>query len=52
MAAYDAVCKGTSKSPRLRALARELKRMELLHGCHLEVIHVLGDVLIAEGTDS
>jgi hypothetical protein len=51
MVAYDVVRKGTSKSPRLRALVRELKRMEVLHGCHLEVIHVPGDVLIAEGTD-
>jgi hypothetical protein len=25
--------------------------MELLHGCHLEVIHTPGDVLIAKGTD-
>jgi hypothetical protein len=51
MVTYDVVRRGTSRSPRLRALVRELKRMEMLHGCQLEVIHVPGDVLIDEGTD-
>jgi hypothetical protein len=51
MVAYDVVQKGTSKLPRLRALLWELKRMKVLHGCHLEVIHVPGDILIAKGTD-
>jgi hypothetical protein len=37
--------------PHLRALVWKLKRMEVLHGWHLKVIHVPGDVLIAEGTD-
>jgi hypothetical protein len=49
---YDVVRKGTSRAPRLRSLVRELKRLDLLHGCQLEVIqHVPGDVLIDEGTD-
>jgi hypothetical protein len=51
MVTYDVVRKGTSTSPRLRALVRELKRLEVLHGCQLEVIHVPGDVLIDEGAD-
>jgi hypothetical protein len=51
MVTYDVVRKGTSRSPRLQALVRELKRLELAHGCQLEVIHVPGDVLIDEGTD-
>jgi hypothetical protein len=51
MVAYDVVRKGTSRSPKLRVLVLELKRLELLHGCHLEVSHVPGDALIDEGTD-
>jgi hypothetical protein len=51
MVTYDVVRKGTSRSSRLRALVRELKRLELLHGCQLEVIHVPGVVLIDEGAD-
>jgi hypothetical protein len=51
MVTYDVVRKGTSRSPRLQALVRELKRLELLHGCQLEVIHVPGEVLIEEGAD-
>jgi hypothetical protein len=51
MVTYDIVQKGTSRSPRLRALIRELKRLEILHGCQLDIIHVPGDVLIDEGSD-
>jgi hypothetical protein len=39
-----------SRSPQLQALVRKLKHLELLHGCQLKVIHIPGDVLIAEGT--
>jgi hypothetical protein len=52
MVTYDVVRKGTSTSPLLRALVKELKRIELLHDCQIEVIHVPGDVLIDEGADS
>jgi hypothetical protein len=51
MVTYDVVRKGSSKSPKLQALVRELKRMELLHGCQIEVIHVPGEAIIDEGSD-
>jgi hypothetical protein len=51
MVTYDVVRKGTSRSPRLQGLVRELRRLELVHDCQLEVIHVPGEVLIEEGTD-
>jgi hypothetical protein len=51
MVAYDVVSKGVSRSPKLCALIRELKRLEIAHGCQLEVIHVPGDVLIKKGAD-
>jgi hypothetical protein len=51
MVTYDVVRRGTSTLAKLRALVCELKRLELLHGCHLEVIHVLGEILKDEGTD-
>jgi hypothetical protein len=52
MVTYNVVHKGSSKPAKLRALVQDLKRLELLHGCQLEVIHVPGDVLIDKGTDS
>jgi hypothetical protein len=51
MVTYDIVRKCSSRSPKLHALVRELKRLELLHGCQIEVIHVPGDVIIDEGAD-
>jgi hypothetical protein len=51
MVTYDVFRKGNSTSPKLRALVRELKRLEILHGCQLEVIHMPGNVIIAKGSD-
>jgi hypothetical protein len=51
MATYYAVSKGSSKSARLHAMVVQIKRLEILLGCHLEVIHVPGTTIITEGTD-
>jgi hypothetical protein len=51
MVTYDVFPKGNSTSAKLQALVRELKRLKILHGCQLEVIHVPGDVIIDKGSD-
>jgi hypothetical protein len=51
MVTYDMACKGTSHYVRIWSLVRELKWLELLYQCQLEVIqHIPGDVMIDEGT--
>lgn len=48
---YDAVRKGSSKSPRLHALIMRLKILELQHNCIVVVIHIPGVAMIGEGSD-
>jgi hypothetical protein len=51
MVSYDIVRRGSSKNPALHALVRELKLLDLMHGCTTVVIHVPGLVMIQQGTD-
>ena len=48
---YYIVSSGASSSPELHRLIVEIKRLELVLGCHLEVVHVPGTTLIHQGTD-
>ena len=48
---YFVVQNGSSASPELHHLVRALKRMEILLGCRVEVIHVPGTLMIVQGTD-
>jgi hypothetical protein len=48
---YYCVSSGSSKSPVLHQMVRRIKYLELLLGCHLEVIHVPGTTMIRQGTD-
>jgi hypothetical protein len=49
---YHVVQGGSSKSPTLHALVKEIKLMEVKMGCRLEAVHVPGLVLICQGTDA
>jgi hypothetical protein len=51
MVTYDVVRRGSSRNPALHGLVRDLKRLELQHGCQVWVIHVPGDTMILQGTD-
>jgi hypothetical protein len=42
---------GASKSPGLHKLVLKIKKLQLDLQCHLEVVHVPGTTMIAEGTD-
>jgi len=48
---YHAVTKGSSTSPKLHSLIRDIKFLELKLNCHLEVVHVPGVTMIDQGTD-
>jgi hypothetical protein len=48
---YDVVRRGSSTSPGLHRLVRELRHLEIAHHCFLEVIHVPGTVIIKQGAD-
>lgn len=43
---------GSSKSPILHGLIEEIRTRELRLGCHLEVVHVPGVVMIQHGADA
>jgi hypothetical protein len=49
---YWIAASGSSKSPILHALIEEIRTRELRLGCHLEVIHVPGVVMIRHGADA
>jgi hypothetical protein len=51
MVSADVVRTGRSRSPKLHALVRELKRLELVHECQVEVIQIPGEEIIEEGSD-
>jgi hypothetical protein len=51
MVPYDIVRRRSSKNPALHALVRELKLLDLMHGCSTVVIHVPVLVMIQQGTD-
>lgn len=51
MVSYYVMESGSSPSPELHKLILQIKRLELVLGCHLEVIHVPGDLMIKEGAD-
>jgi hypothetical protein len=48
---YNISKKGSSKTLSLHILVQQLKALELALGCRLEVIHVPGTTMIAQGTD-
>lgn len=48
---YDVVRRGSSRSPGLHHLVRDIKAQELLHSTMLEVIHVPGTTMIGQGMD-
>ena len=48
---YFIITGGSSKSPELHKLARQIKTLEIELGCRLETIHVPGLLMIVEGTD-
>ena len=51
MVSYHILRSGSSTSPALHSLIRDIKLLELNMGCRLEVVHVPGDVMICQGTD-
>lgn len=51
MVSYYIMQSGSSTSPELHKLILQVKRLELVLQCHLEVIHVPGDLMIREGAD-
>ena len=51
MVSYHIMRSGSSSSPTLHDLVREIKLLELKIGCRLEVVHVPGDIMISQGTD-
>jgi hypothetical protein len=48
---YYVVGNGTSRNTILQNLVHRVKYLELCLGCHLEVVHVPGTAMIAQGTD-
>ena len=48
---YYVCSKGSSTSPGLHALVREIRCLEILLECKLQVVHVPGVVMILQGTD-
>jgi len=48
---YHITRSGSSSSPELHKLVQQLKLLELSQGCLLDVIHVPGRTMIAQGTD-
>ena len=48
---YFIVCNGTSSSPALMDLARDIKRMEMTLECQLIAVHVPGTLMILQCTD-
>ena len=51
MVTYDVCRRGTSRSPGLHRLIRELRLLENYLGCILSVIHVPGTEMIHQGSD-
>jgi hypothetical protein len=51
MVSYYVVQNGSSSSPELHKLIREIKAYEVKLGCRLEAIHVPGDLMILVGPD-
>ena len=51
MVVYDVVRRGSSGSPGLHNLVQELKLLELILDCRLDVVHVPGTAMIQQGTD-
>ena len=45
---YFVICNGTSSSPTLMDLARDIKRMEMTLECHLVAVHVPGTLMILQ----
>jgi hypothetical protein len=48
---YYVVGNGTSKNSTLQTMVHRVKYLELCLGCHLEVVHVPGTLMITQGTD-
>jgi hypothetical protein len=48
---YWIAASGSLASPRLHALIKDIPLLEMKLGCHLQVIHVPGLVMIQQGTD-
>jgi hypothetical protein len=50
-AVYWILASGSSKSPKLHQLIKSIRILELCLGCHLQVVHVPGLLMIPQGTD-
>ena len=48
---YFVVTSGSSRDPALQALIYRIKELEDRLGCHLEVVHIPGTSIIAQGSD-
>jgi hypothetical protein len=51
LVSYYVVQNGSSSSPELHDLVRQIKVLEMKMSCRLKVIHVPGQLMIGEGTD-
>ena len=51
LVSYYIINGGSSRSPGLHALVLEIKELAASLGCHLEVVHVPGKMMIVQGTD-
>ena len=51
LVSYYVVSNGSSRSPGLQKLVEEVKDVEAQLGCHLEIVHVPGTLMIHQGTD-
>eukprot|EP00978_Attheya_sp_CCMP212_P036872 scaffold170239_cov26-Attheya_sp.AAC.1 len=51
MVTYELINRGSSSSPGLQDLLREIKSLEITLKCHLIAIHVPGVSMIRQGTD-
>ena len=51
LVSYYVVNNGSSRSPGLHTLVQEIKEVEALLQCHLEIVHVPGGLMIEQQTD-
>ena len=51
LVSYYVINSGSSREPSLHQLAREIKELAFELGCHLEVVHAPGTLMIEQGTD-
>ena len=51
LVSYYVINHGSSRSPSLQELVQEIKESCFRQGCHLEIVHVPGTMVITQGTD-